>query len=156
LREPVEVEVKTPEIRRKILARLNVMEREMRHVQSAMSALRGALQMPQPMSRQLADATMNSRNWVLSLAMSHAFIQIMLTPGKPAHNPWQFHKTLVPGESMACPQSHDYYSPGTTSLSELFSAAIDSEYVQARSDLLSAATSATFPPPNPRRRPDYP
>jgi hypothetical protein len=46
-------------------------------MQMAVSQLRNALQHPGS-TKSLADGLLNSRNWVLSLVISHAFIQAML------------------------------------------------------------------------------
>jgi hypothetical protein len=120
-----QVAIETPEIRRKILLRLDIMQREMKHIQVAMTALKHALLAEKPSSRPLADATMNSRNWVLSVAMSHAFIQAMLEPDKPHTDPYMT------------------TSRGTISaLGDLFSDAINEEFRTARGDL--------YPRPLPR------
>jgi hypothetical protein len=76
---PVSVSPKTPAVRKKALARLDVMQRELSHVQSAMNRLRMALNAPQPASRPIGDAVMDSRNWTLSVAMSHAYIHSLLS-----------------------------------------------------------------------------
>src|SRR5207253_11346403 len=76
---PVSVSPKTPAIRKKVLARLDVMQREMAYVQSAMHRLRAALNAPQASSKPLGDAVMDARNWTISVAMSHAYIQSMLS-----------------------------------------------------------------------------
>jgi hypothetical protein len=76
---PVSVSPKTPATRKKVLARLDVMQRELAYVQSAMNRLRAALNAPQPSSRPIGDAVMDSRNWTLSVAMSHAYIHAMLS-----------------------------------------------------------------------------
>jgi hypothetical protein len=76
---PVSVSPKTPAIRKKVLARLDVMQRELAYVQSAMSRLRAALNGPDPSSKPIADAVMDSRNWTLSVAMSHAYVHSMLS-----------------------------------------------------------------------------
>jgi len=69
--------------RKKLLRRLETMNRELAHTQMAVSQLRNALQNPASTTRPLADGIMNSRNWVLSLMMSHAFIQAMLDNEDP-------------------------------------------------------------------------
>jgi hypothetical protein len=76
---PVSASPKTPAARKKVLARLDVMQRELAYVQSAMNRLRVALNAPQPSSRPIGDALMDSRNWTLSVAMSHAYIHSMLS-----------------------------------------------------------------------------
>ncbi len=50
-------------------------------MQSALTALRHSLQTPQAGSNsKLAGAMMDSRNWLLSLVMSHTYIQWIMTP----------------------------------------------------------------------------
>src|SRR5262245_33058355 len=61
----------------KVLARLDVMERELRHVQTAITNLRSAVRSGRP-GAPLASAVMNSRNWVLSILMSHAYVHRMV------------------------------------------------------------------------------
>ena len=53
------------------------MNRELAHVQMAVYQLRNALQHPGS-TKSLHDGLLSSRNWVLSLVISHAFIQTML------------------------------------------------------------------------------
>ena len=69
--------------RQKLLRRLDTMNKELMHMQMAVSQLRHALQNPASTTRPLADGILNSRNWVLSLMMSHAFIQAMLDNEDP-------------------------------------------------------------------------
>ena len=74
---PVRVSPQSPGKRKKLLRRLEVMNGELAHMQMAVSQLRNALQHPGS-TKSLADGLLNSRNWVLSLVISHAFIQAML------------------------------------------------------------------------------
>ena len=79
---PVDVSPPSPENRKKLLRRLDLMNRELAHAQMAVSQLRNALQHPGS-TKPLADGVMNSRNWVLSLVISHAFIQMVLDNETP-------------------------------------------------------------------------
>ena len=79
VRVSVSVSPKTPEIRRKVSARLAIMQRELRYVQDAINSLVSLLGLPDPPSRLLSDRVMDSRNWSLSVAMSHAYVQQMLS-----------------------------------------------------------------------------
>ena len=64
---------------RKLLARADLMEREIKHLQLAIKHIRIAAQQPQTTTGSpLASAVMDSRNWMLSVVMSHAYIQFML------------------------------------------------------------------------------
>ena len=78
----VKVSPPSPENRKKLLRRLDVMNRELAHAQMAVSQLRNALQHPGS-TKSLADGLLNSRNWVLSLLISHAFIQMILDNETP-------------------------------------------------------------------------
>jgi hypothetical protein len=82
-RYPVKVSPQSPGNQKKLLRRLEVMSKELAHTQMAVSQLRNALQHPGS-TKPLADGLLNSRNWVLSLVISHAFIQTMLDN----ENPW--------------------------------------------------------------------
>jgi hypothetical protein len=116
----IAVSPKTAEIRKKVLARLAIMQREVLNVQRAVSALQAALSPAQPISRPIADAVMNSRNWSISVAMSHAWIQAMLSE-------------LQPGASVA-----GNYQPrllyGEDNLPELFVRAVEQEVQKAHAD----------------------
>ena len=79
---PVDVSPPSPGNRQKLLRRLDVMQRELAHTQMAVSQLRKALQ-HSASTKPVADGVLNSRNWVLSLMMSHAFIQTMLDNDNP-------------------------------------------------------------------------
>ena len=80
---PVSASPPSPENRKKLLRRLDVMNRELAHAQMAVSQLRNALQHPQHPGSTLAEGLLNSRNWVLSLLISHAFIQMVLDGDTP-------------------------------------------------------------------------
>src|SRR5688572_4194620 len=64
-----------PEIETKALKRLEVMLRELDHVQGALLRLKAALTNRSMPTSSLASAVMDSRNWTVSLIMSHAYIQ---------------------------------------------------------------------------------
>src|SRR3954469_11443680 len=81
----VKVSPPSAENRKKLLQRLDVMTRELAHAQMAVSQLRNALQHPGS-TKPLADGIMNSRNWVLSLVISHSFIQTMLDNENPYYS----------------------------------------------------------------------
>ena len=118
---PISVSAKTPAIRKKVLARLDVMQRELERVQMSIAALRHALAAPQPSSRPIADAIMNSRNWSLSVAMSHAWIHSMLsTFYKPG--------VAVAGNYLPRLQFND------DNLPELFVRAVEMETQKAHAD----------------------
>ena len=93
---PVPVTSVTGFARQKLLARLDVMQRELRHQETAIATIR-RLTMGMPQSsgfmvaavaaltdmKSLTDGVTNSRNWTLSLAMSHCYIQTALFPQSP-------------------------------------------------------------------------
>lgn len=74
---PVDVVDKGPAVRGKALQRLAVMQRELQHLQMAITDLRVALSQEPRQQRALVSAMMNSRNWVLSLVASHAYLQAL-------------------------------------------------------------------------------
>ena len=76
---PVYAIPKTPEIRQKVMARLRVMQREVNSVQMAIGSLMGLLAMPDPPSKPVADRVVDLRNWSISVAMSHTYVQSMLS-----------------------------------------------------------------------------
>ena len=83
-RQPVAVVPVGGALQQKVLARLDVMERELRHVQAAITNLRSAVRSGRP-GAPLASALMNSRNWVLSILMSHTYVHRMV--GAPMTGP---------------------------------------------------------------------
>src|SRR5215217_6063471 len=82
-RYPVKVSPQSASNRQKLLRRLETMKKELAHTQMAVSQLTNALKNPASTTKPLADGIMNSRNWVLSLMMSHAFLQSMLDNENP-------------------------------------------------------------------------
>jgi hypothetical protein len=59
-----------------VLQRIDVLEREATHLANAARQMRAAINSGQ--SRLLTDGVLNSRNWMLSVVMSHCFIQSAL------------------------------------------------------------------------------
>jgi len=53
------------------------MERELKHLHTAIIDMRNAVRSGRP-GAPLASAIMNSRNWLLSVLMSHTYVQDML------------------------------------------------------------------------------
>jgi hypothetical protein len=80
---PINVSVQSAEVRSLVLQRMNVMQRELQHAQKAFTALRHALTAPVPSSRPLADALMNSRNWLVSVVASYTYMQAMMETVMP-------------------------------------------------------------------------
>jgi hypothetical protein len=80
---PVRVVRSHPVVEQEVLKRLDVMQRELMYLQGAISRLRTSLPNRSAPTGVLPDAVMDSRNWVVSLVMSHAFIQAMLAGDDP-------------------------------------------------------------------------
>jgi hypothetical protein len=81
---PVRVVRSHPMVEKEIQKRVDVMQRELTHLQHAVTRLKTSLATnPGPSNAALADAVMDSRNWVVSMVMSHAFIQAMLAGDDP-------------------------------------------------------------------------
>jgi hypothetical protein len=70
----------------KVLDRLDVMEREIKHVHTAIKDMQNAVRSARP-GAPLARAVMNSRNWVVSVLMSHAYVQQMLATQVSVNGP---------------------------------------------------------------------
>ncbi len=74
--------------------RLDVMEREARHLMTAVADMKNGLARND--QTLLTGGVMNSRNWTLSVVMSHCYIQAILgknagasaTPGMSTTYPW--------------------------------------------------------------------
>jgi hypothetical protein len=81
------------------------MEREARHLLTAVTDLKNSLNRND--NRLLTDAVMNSRNWSLSVVMSHCFVQSMLganasnasSPGMATAQP-RFQNELLFGRAV--------------------------------------------------------
>jgi len=80
---PVKVSAPSAEVQKLVLQRMDVLQRELRYAQIGLTALRQALTAPAPSSRALADAVMNSRNWLLSVVASYTYIQGMIEADVP-------------------------------------------------------------------------
>jgi hypothetical protein len=80
---PVSVTRAHPALEAVVLERLDIMQKELTHLQGAISRLRAWLPNRAAPTSTLADAVMDSRNWTVSLVMSHAFIQAMLGGDNP-------------------------------------------------------------------------
>jgi|SRR5215813_209607 len=74
-KSPVNVSVPSAEAQKLVLQRMDVLQRELRHAQMGLTALRRALAAPGLSSRPLADGMMNSRNWLCSVVASYTYIQ---------------------------------------------------------------------------------
>ncbi len=73
-------------VKGRLLQRASVMEREAEYLALSARQIRDGLQLNQ--QRLLAEGVLNSRNWMLSVVMSHCFLQWALeppisTPAKP-------------------------------------------------------------------------
>lgn len=80
---PVRVVRSHPMLEKEVQKRIDVMQRELTHLQHAISRLKTSMLSRGPSNAALADAVMDSRNWVVSLVMSHAFVQAMLAGDDP-------------------------------------------------------------------------
>jgi hypothetical protein len=65
----------------KLKSRLDVMERELNHLRTAIHDMRNAINRVD--QRLLTSGVMNSRNWSLSVVMSHCYAQSLLGAGAP-------------------------------------------------------------------------
>jgi hypothetical protein len=72
-----------PELEKLVLQRLDVMQRELQHVHYAIARLKALLPNRSTSTTPLAHAVMDSRNWVVSVVMSHAFVQAMMAGDTP-------------------------------------------------------------------------
>jgi hypothetical protein len=63
----------------RLKSRLDIMERELNHLRIAIADMRNGINRGD--NRLLTSGVMNSRNWALSLAMSHCYIQTILGEG---------------------------------------------------------------------------
>ncbi|SEF02525.1 hypothetical protein SAMN05519104_7871 [Rhizobiales bacterium GAS188] len=95
-----------PALRRKTLQRLDVMRREAEHAMRAIDVMRHELSKERPFpSTQLAHALKQSRDWVLSLVISQAYIismnsNFVLMPPSP-HFGILFNRAVEPGIKQA-------------------------------------------------------
>jgi hypothetical protein len=79
----VKVERSHPLLEKAVLERLDVMLRELQHAQNAVLRLKALLPQRSASTASLAHAVMDSRNWVVSAVMSHAYVQAMLAGDTP-------------------------------------------------------------------------
>ncbi len=79
----VRVERAHPQLEKKVLERLEVMQKELQHVQNAILRLKSLLPQRSAPTTALANAVMDSRNWVVSVVMSHAYVQAILAGDTP-------------------------------------------------------------------------
>lgn len=77
-RYAVQVLPPKPAIKGPALQRLDVLEREAEHLALAARQMRNGIMTNQ--NRLLTDGMLNSRNWMLSVVMSHLFLQAALEP----------------------------------------------------------------------------
>jgi hypothetical protein len=87
----VRVEREHPALEAEVMKRLDVMQRELNHLQHAITRMKAWLPQRTNQGHALVEAVMDSRNWTVSLVMSHAFIQGMLA-GLKAPAPDQVEK----------------------------------------------------------------
>ena len=90
-RYSVRVEREHPALEAEVMKRFDVMQRELNHLQSAVARMKAWLPQRTAQGHALVEAVMDSRNWTVSLVMSHAFIQGMLA-GLKAPAPDQVEK----------------------------------------------------------------
>jgi hypothetical protein len=83
LKYPVRVGRSHPALEQEVLKRLEIMQKELIHLQNAVGRLRSLLPNRSTPTSALASAVMDSRNWTVSLVMSHAFIQAMMAGDDP-------------------------------------------------------------------------
>jgi hypothetical protein len=91
---PVIVSPPSAASRAAILERINVLEREAGHLANAARQMRAAINSGQ--SRLLTDGVLNSRNWMLSVVMSHCCIQSALDGGGDSDRHGIWPKTGTP------------------------------------------------------------
>lgn len=82
----------------RLMRRLEIMEREIDHLKTAVADMRHGLLRSD--SRLLTSGVMNSRNWTLSVVMSHCYAQAILGAGAgPAGTPGM--ATTIPSAQAA-------------------------------------------------------
>jgi hypothetical protein len=79
----IKVQRSHPVLEKTVLDRLDVMQRELQHAQNAVFRLKALLSQPSTPTDRLAHAVMDSRNWVVSVVMSHAYVQAVLAGDTP-------------------------------------------------------------------------
>lgn len=83
---PVNVTPVAGAARSKLMSRLDVMEREVEHLRTAVKDMKNGLARND--SRLLTGGVMTSRNWTLSIVMSHCYIQNLLGAGSNTGSGW--------------------------------------------------------------------
>ncbi len=76
---PVAVSLPQGPTKMKVMARLAIMEREAMHLATAVRDMRNAILRTD--SQLFASGMMNSRNWTLSVVMSHTYLQTVVDAG---------------------------------------------------------------------------
>jgi hypothetical protein len=101
-----------PAMKGRIIQRVDVMEREAQNLALSARQVHSALQLGK--DALLSDAVLNSRNWMLSVLMSHCFLQWGLEPplgapgpGKHADRFWYLEGDLIPRAINAGKQDGD-------------------------------------------------
>ena len=74
--------------------RLDVMEREVNHLRTAVADMKNGLNRGD--NRLLTSGVMNSRNWALSVVMSHTYIQCILGGGATGSSGFPGQATPMP------------------------------------------------------------
>jgi hypothetical protein len=79
----------------KLKSRIDLMERELNHLRTAIHDMRNGISRGD--NRLLTSGVMNSRNWTLSVVMSHSYIQSILGSGAPGSSGFPGQATPLPG-----------------------------------------------------------
>lgn len=79
----------------KLKQRLDVMDRELDHLRTAIADMRNGIARGD--SRLLTDGVMNSRNWTLSVVMSHCYVQAMFGANAKGSSGFPGQATPLPG-----------------------------------------------------------
>lgn len=82
----------------RLKGRLDTMERELDHLRTAIADMRNGINSQS--SRLLTSGVMNSRNWTLSLAMSHCYIQHLLGSKAPQKSGFAGQSTPDPTKQL--------------------------------------------------------
>jgi hypothetical protein len=78
----------------KLKNRLDIMEREIAHLRTAVIDMRNGIKRGD--SRLLTGGVMNSRNWALSVVMSHCYVQTILGEGAPGSSGFKGQGMMTP------------------------------------------------------------
>lgn len=119
LKFPVRVSPVGGNARLQLRKRLDVMEREAQHLVTAIKDMKNGLDRSD--NRLLTSGVMNSRNWTLSLVMSHCYVQNLLGEGSNGSSgfpgmlsPSASYQSLVLFERAAKAGTEDGYRDRTT------------------------------------------